>query len=507
VEYGEKMAKFNKPCFLLQKVYSDDLSDEPVVYRMEDIDGDWEMGRRGFLAISAVGIGLLSGCNKHVSWNRREAIRKEIEAATPVTIGKCDDGINAHGKRIFRVCFSPRGNFLASNSNDNRVKFWEIPSCKLIRVFENASSSLFSPDGRFIATLDSNWNSDIKLWETTSGKLLQTFKGNPHHIKNIAFSPDGKLLAAGDDDRKVKLWEIPSGKLLHTLNTGKYITDKVSFSPNGKYLASALSVSDKFLKIWEIPSGKSLLFFRAHKRGSSNTICIDIAFSPDGKLLASGADDKKVKLWEIPSGKLLHTLNGHENYVDKVAFSPDGKFLASCSHDTKLWEVSSGKLKATLTERTGVVNISFSPDGKILASACRGNVSLWQIPSGKLLRLLKCMEWTVRSIAFSPDGKFLATAGESKSIKIFEMPSGKFLTCLFDPGAMDRGKKAMQYTYTNEYGHAITYALPCGSPIPPGAICTCNCVPGTYSPPAPSGGYGGGRICTCVPVCTCVPIK
>lgn len=502
------MPKFDKPYFRLQKVYSDNINDEPELFRVKDIDGNWRMGRRGFLAMSAVGVGMLSGCGKYAFWNNREDIRKQIEAQTPITIGKCADGINAHGKRVFRVCFSPREKILASNSNDNRVKLWKIPSCKLIRVFENCSSSLFSPDGQFIATLNPYWDSDVTLWETASGKLLQTFKCKPHQTKNIAFSPDGKILAAGDDDRKVKLWEIPSGKLLRTLDSGQYRTDQIAFSPDGKYLVSAFIISNKFLKIWEIPSGNPLLFFRAHKRGPSDTICIDIAFSPDGKLLASGADDRKVKIWEIPSGKLLHTLNGHENYVHKVAFSPDGKFLASCSHDTKLWEVSSGELKTTLVERAMVETISFSPDGKLLASACRGNVSLWQIPSGKLSRLLKCMEWKILSVAFSLDGKFLAASGESRSVKIFEMPSGKFLTCLFDPKAMETGKKAMQYTYTNQYGHTITYALPCGSPIPPGAICTCNCVPGTYvSPPSPSWHGGGGRICTCVPVCTCVPIK
>jgi len=126
------------------------------------------------------------------------------------------------------------------------------------------------------------------------------------------------------------------------------------------------------------------------------------------------------------------------------------------------------------------------------------------MPTEELLKTLKGHTDYVLSVCFSPDGKFLASGSGDDTVKLWEMPTGKFITCLFDPAALAQRKKVNQYTLTNEYGQIITYTLPCDSPIPPGAICTCNCVPGTLyiAPSRP-----GGTYCTCDKICTCIPIK
>ncbi|MBI3815428.1 MAG: hypothetical protein HY279_13315, partial [Nitrospinae bacterium] len=158
------------------------------------------------------------------------------------------------------------------------------------------------------------------------------------------------------------------------------------------------------------------------------------------------------------------TLEGHKDSVRTVSFSPDGKMLASGSHDE--------------------------------------TIKLWEMPAGKLISTLKGHKNWVDTVSFSPDGKMLAS-GSRETIKLWEMPSGKFITCLFDKAALEKGKEVNQYTKIDEYGRTITYTLPCGSPIPAGAICLCNCVPGSYSPPS----SGGGFYCSCDKICTCVPIK
>ncbi len=201
----------------------------------------------------------------------------------------------------------------------------------------------------------------------------------------------------------------------------------VAFSRDGKILASASF--DDTVKLWDTATRKELATLSGHSDDVRS-----VAFSPDSKTLASASDDNMVKLWDIASRKELATLTGHANYVSSVAFSPDGKTLASGSFDNtvKLWDVAARIEVAALSGHSRfVMSVAFSPDGKTLASASADNtVKLWDTTSRKELATLSGHSKSVMSVAFSPDGKTLASASFDNTVKFWDTTTHEELATL-----------------------------------------------------------------------------
>ena len=272
------------------------------------------------------------------------------------------------------VAFSPDGKLLASG-----FKVWDVASGQEVRTLKGLTSSVnsvaFSPDGKLLAS--GSEDSTVILWDVASGKKVNTLARHTSSVTSVAFSPDGKLLASGSGDNTVVLWDVANWKEVNTLTVPDVTS--VTFSPDGKLLASD-SASAETVILWDVASGQEVntLKSAAMSRGAN-----DVAFSPNGKLLAS-ASITKVILWDVASGQEVNTLTGHTSGVTSVAFSPDGKLLAAGGDlDTKviLWDVASGQQVDTLTGTNVVTSVAFSPDGKLLAAASSwdNNVQLWEV--------------------------------------------------------------------------------------------------------------------------------
>jgi WD40 repeat protein len=204
----------------------------------------------------------------------------------------------------------------------------------------------------------------------------------------------------------------------------------VAFSPNGRLLASA--DAEGFIRVWQVQDGRLANTFTHGEL----ILVLSVAFSPDGSLLASAGMDGMVKLWRVATGALERTIPAHDQWVASVAFSPDGQLLASASAadgTIKLWRVSNGTLVNTLTGHTaGVTSVAFAPRGGLLASAGEdGTVRLWRVSDGQLEHTLSYSDAAPAfSVAFSSDGSQLAAGGMANYIRVWRVSNRTLLRTL-----------------------------------------------------------------------------
>jgi WD40 repeat protein len=410
--------------------------------------------------------------------------------------------LQAHSVPVREVAFSPDGKRLvsrsgypASSSPESRdpgaVNVWDAQTGQELFSLKEQSGFTFltlSPDGKRFATADGNEiNPRIRVWDAQTGRAIFTFQGHTSRIDGMAFSADSKRLASSSRDQTLRVWDLQTGEEIRTWRGASRI---LAFSPDGKRVASAgggakvwdaereqepftlkeigriwmTSDSDPFVvfsqdlrrvagvshttvKVWDAGNGKEMLTLKGH---TDFVKCV--AFSPDGKYVASGDGGNPwrlspnkpvptpsvVKVWDAHTGHELHTLRGHMAPVFSVAFSPDGKRLASVSLDrtVKVWDTQTGQelFSPTLIEPQFrcylAPSVAFSPDGRRLAgpvgNAYGGGLNVWDAQTGKKIVALQGHATTVNSLAFSPDRKRLVGVIH-KTVKVWDAETGQQL--------------------------------------------------------------------------------
>jgi WD40 repeat protein len=382
--------------------------------------------------------------------------------------------LRRHTSGVSSVAFSPDGKTLASGSDDSTIILWDVGTGQalgqpLTGHTSSVNSLAFSPDGKTLAS--GSGDNAIILWDMGTRQTLgQPLTGHTNGVNSLAFSPDGKTLASGGcgklgplsflcQEGEIRLWDMATHQALGQPLTGHAsLVDSVAFNPDGKTLASGscgkldsigLSCQEGEIRLWDVGTRQMV---GQPLTGHTSSVS-SVAFSPDGKTLASGGCSKlgsigfpcqqgEVILWDISS--MLNTslathqafsqsLTGHTGGVSSFAFSPDGRTLASGSWDNTiiLWDVGTHQaISQPLTGHTsGVSSVAFSPDGQTLASGSGDKtIILWNVTTLQVLgQPLTGRVSYVSRVAFSPDGKTLASGSADNTIIFWDVTTRQTL--------------------------------------------------------------------------------
>jgi eukaryotic-like serine/threonine-protein kinase len=426
--------------------------------------------------------------------------------------------------QIACFAFSPDGKLLAAAGVDKTIKVWNAADARELATLKGHAGDFvldlaFSPDGKLLASAGARHNQiqggvmadEVRIWDIAQTKMVRAIPDAGH---SVAFNPDGTRMAVctertapimgktGVMGRALQVLDAKTGSVVWTIPIDVGSETELHYSPDGKLLASSNGRTGE-VRIRDAANGKLLQTLRGHKDAVT---CL--AFSADGKRLATGGSDTAVKIWSLTDGRELAVYHGHTDHVTTVAFASDGKTLASADGrgSVRIWDATSepgtrilptaelgpvvsvlshdGKQLAMLRPQSFAVHLAvvesetgrllhslrtfsafhgfdaaikvcFTPDGRSLASTDGKNlVQLWDLTTGGEQASLKGHSHRVTALAFSPDGQTLATADEGKSVKLWDVANGREQQTLhseFSPLALVYSPDGGRLTVT---GHA-----------------------------------------------------
>jgi WD40 repeat protein len=322
---------------------------------------------------------------------------------------RADDGtfvraLRGHTDMVTSVAFSPDGKWLASGDQRGVIRIWNVADGTVVREWaahseEKIIAMLFSPDGRLLV---SGAPRAVNIWSTEDWSLVKQLVP-ADVLASAAFSSDGRLLAIGSYFINTIIIRLSDWREVLFIPSG---ARALVFSPNGQSLAMSYG---KGIEILSLSDGKTLRVLRGH-----NDTVNYLAFSHDGKLLASASADKTIALWDPSVGRVLRTMTRHTATVNMVLFSEDDRQLFSIGNDRaiRVWRVADGREMRRITgDLPGPARkITVSYDGQLVATALGAEIKLLDLRDGQVVRTIATQDAVITDVEFSPAGQFLAAS-------------------------------------------------------------------------------------------------